>query len=173
MGLDISRLSQIKMLVLDVDGVLTDCRIWMNSQGEWRRFFSIRDGVGIKRLIESGYKIALITGSKAEDIRSRVKVLGIHYLYEGNLEKIPAYDDLKKKTGFLDSEIAYVGDDYFDVPLLQRVAFAATVPDALEEVKKTVHYITERPGGNGAVREICDYIFKYGSFSKNLTGRSL
>jgi 3-deoxy-D-manno-octulosonate 8-phosphate phosphatase (KDO 8-P phosphatase) len=172
MGLEISRLRNIKMLILDVDGILTDCRIWMDTQGEWRRFFSIRDGVGLKRIIESGYKVALITGSKAEDIRARVKSLGIHYLHEGNLNKEPAYLDVKNKSGLEDSEIAYMGDDYFDLPILRTVGFSATVPDAMEEVKEAVHYITLRPGGNGAVREVSDYIFKYGAFNTSLLGRA-
>jgi len=153
------------MLVLDVDGVLTDCRLWLGSNGEWKRFFSIRDGVGIKRLIESGYKLAVITGSQAEDVRARVKSLGIHYFYEGALDKGPSFLQLQKDSGIQPSEMAYVGDDIFDIPLIQAVAFGATVPDAVDEVLEVARYVTRRPGGNGAVREICDYIYKYGAFS--------
>ena len=91
------------------------------------------------------------------------------YFYEGSIEKEGAYVDLKQKTGMQDSELAYMGDDYFDIPLLKAVAFSATVPDALEEVKDIVHYVTQRPAGNGAVREVCDYIHRYGSLSQ---GRS-
>ena len=157
------------MLVLDVDGVLTDCRIWMDSNGDWKRFYSIRDGVGIKRLVESGYKLAIITGTKAEDIRARVKVLGIHYLYEGASDKMPSFIELQKQSGLPPEEMAYVGDDYFDIPLMQKVAFAATVPEAVEEVMDIAGYVTKRPGGNGAVREVCDMIYKHGAFS---SGRS-
>lgn len=164
-GLENSRLKNIKMLILDVDGILTDCRIWMDSNGEWRRYFSVRDGIGVKRLIDNGYTVALITGSKAEDIRSRVKTLGIHHLYEGSIEKETAFADLKQKTGIQDFEIAYMGDDYFDVPLLKAVGFSGTVTDAMEEVKEVVHYIARRPAGNGAVREFCDLIFKNGFFA--------
>ena len=153
------------MLVLDVDGVLTDCRLWLGSNGEWKRFFSISDGVGIKRLIESGYKLAVITGSQAEDVRARVKSLGIHYFYEGALDKGPSFLQLQKDSGIQPSEMAYVGDDIFDIPLIQAVAFGATVPDAVDEVLEVARYVTRRPGGNGAVREICDYIYKYGAFS--------
>ena len=88
------------MLVLDVDGVLTDTRLWFDGS-EWRRFFSIRDGVGIKRLIDSGYKIAVITGSKAEDIRARVKSLGIQYFYEGALDKNPSFLSLQSESCLL------------------------------------------------------------------------
>lgn len=165
MGLQIDRLRSIKMLVLDVDGVLTDCRIWMDSNGEWRRFFSIRDGVGIKLLQERGYRIAIITGSKAEDIRTRAKNLGIDFFYEGALDKEPAFEKLKTDSGLEPAQMAYVGDDVFDLPLLKRVGFAATVPEAVDEVKETVHYVTRRPGGNGAVREVCDFISQYGAFA--------
>jgi 3-deoxy-D-manno-octulosonate 8-phosphate phosphatase (KDO 8-P phosphatase) len=166
MGLEVSKLKNIKMLVLDVDGILTDCRVWMDANGEWRRFFSLRDGAGIVRLIERGFKIAVITASKSKDIQYRVKHLGIHYFFEGNMDKIPAFEQLQKESGISASEMAYMGDDFFDIPLLQRVAFAATVPEAVDEVKPHVHYVTQRPGGNGAVREICDYLFKYGAYGE-------
>ncbi len=155
------------MLVLDVDGVLTDCRVWMDSNGEWKRFYSIRDGVGLKLLQEAGYKLAIITGSKSTDIKARSEVLGIDYFYEGALNKIPAFEKLKKDSGISTAEMAYMGDDVFDIPLLQSVGFAATVPEAVDEVMDCVKYVTKRPGGNGAVREVCDYILKYGFFSKN------
>lgn len=168
-GIELSKLSKIKMLVLDVDGVLTDCRLWMDSDGEWKRIYSVRDGVGIKRLIESGYKLAVITGAKAVDVRARVKMLGIHYLYEGALDKNPSFAQLQQESGISPSEMAYVGDDIFDIPMIEAVAFGVTVPEAVDEVIEVADYVTKRPGGNGAVREVCDYIFKYGAFA---TGRS-
>lgn len=163
-AIEISKLKNIKMLVLDVDGVLTDTRMWFDGT-EWRRFFSIRDGVGIKRLIESGYKIAVITGSKTEDIRARVKSLGIQYFYEGALDKEPSFLQLQKDSGLMPDQMAYIGDDIFDIPLIQSVAFSATVPEAVDEVIEVADYVTRRPGGCGAVREICDYIYKYGALS--------
>jgi 3-deoxy-D-manno-octulosonate 8-phosphate phosphatase (KDO 8-P phosphatase) len=155
----------IKLLALDVDGVLTDCRVFLDESGEWRRFFSIRDGYGLKRLMDFGYQTALITASKAKDISERARALGVNYLFDGNLDKVPAFEELMKKTGFSEKEIAYMGDDLFDIPLLKRVGFAATVPDAMEDVKESVHYVAKRPGGNGAVREICDLIVKDGAYS--------
>ncbi len=155
------------MLVLDVDGILTDCKITLDSNGEWKRFYSVRDGVGIKALIENNYKVAVITGANAIDVRSRVKTLGIHYLYEGSTDKMPAFVDLQKKSGLSPNEMAYMGDDHFDLPLLNEVKFSATVPDAMDEVTSSVQYITKRPAGNGAVREICDYILKYGYYATN------
>jgi len=165
-GIDKAKLKKIKLLILDVDGVLTDCRLWMDSNGQWKRFFSIRDGVGIKRLIESGYKIAVITGSTAEDIRARIKVLGIQYFYEGAQDKEPSFAKLLLESGVSADEMAFIGDDIFDIPLLQKVGFSATVPEAVEEVLGEVQYITRRPGGNGAVREICDYIYKFGALNQ-------
>ncbi len=170
MASELSRLQNIKMLVLDVDGVLTDCRLWMDSNGEWKRFFSIRDGVGIKRLLDAGYKLAVITGSKAEDIRQRVKNLGIQYFYEGAGDKVPSFIDLQRQSGLKPEEMACVGDDIYDIPLIQAVAFGATVPEAVEEVIEEADYVTKRPGGNGAVREVCDLIYKHGAFSS--LGRS-
>ena len=152
------------MLVLDVDGVLTDTRIWFDGN-EWRRFFSIRDGVGIKRLSEAGYKLAVITGSRSQDIRERVKSLGIHYFYEGALDKGPSFLQLQKDSGLTPAEMAYVGDDIFDIPMIQESAFGATVPEAVDKVIEVADYVTKRPGGMGAVREVCDYIFKYGAYS--------
>ncbi|MEZ0392954.1 MAG: KdsC family phosphatase [Pseudobdellovibrionaceae bacterium] len=154
------------MIILDVDGVLTDCRVFLDSDGQWKRFFSIRDGYGIARLIEAGYQTAVITGSKAKDIETRVRSLGIHFFFEGSIDKMPAFEKIQKDTGFSPDEICYMGDDLFDIPLLEQVGFAATVPDAMEEVLDIVDYVTRRPGGNGAVREVCDLIFKYGAFSK-------
>ncbi len=154
------------MLVLDVDGVLTDCRLWMDSNGEWKRIYSVRDGVGIKEISAAGYKLAIITGSVATDVRARAKMLGFDYFYEGALDKGPSFEKLLAESGFKKEEIAYVGDDIYDIPLLKKVGFGATVPEAVDEVLEIAHYVTKRPGGNGAVREICDFILKYGFFSK-------
>lgn len=165
MGIDVQKLKKIKMLVLDVDGILTDCRVWLDSNNEWKRIYSIRDGVGIKALKEKGYKIGIITGANAHDVRERAKMLGVDFLYEGKLDKFPAFEDLQKTSGIRPDEMAYMGDDYFDIPILEQVQFAATVPDAMEEVLEKVHYVTRRPAGNGAVREVSDYILKYGFYS--------
>ena len=161
----ISHLKKIKLLALDVDGVLTDCKIFLDTDGEWRRLFSIRDGYGIKRLHEAGYQTAIITASKAKDIKARAKTLEISHFHEGNLDKLSELKILMKRTGLKPVEIAYIGDDLFDMPVLETVGFAATVPDAMEEVFEVVEYVTKRPGGNGAVREICDMILKYGALA--------
>ena len=161
----IEKLRKIKLLILDVDGVLTDTRIFMDSNGEWKRFFSIRDGVGIKELHKWGYQTAVITGSKSKDITERMKMLGISYFYDGHLDKTPAFKQLQEQSQMATSEMAYIGDDIYDLPLLKSVGYSATVPEAVEEVKAIVDYITQRAGGLGAAREICDQIIKHGYFS--------
>ncbi len=154
------------MLVLDVDGVLTDCRLWMDSNGEWKRIYSVRDGVGIKEIAAAGYKLAIITGAQATDVRARAKMLGFDYFYEGAVDKWPSFEKLQKDSGFSKDEMAYVGDDIYDIPLLNAVGFGATVPEAVDEVLEVADYVTKRSGGNGAVREICNFLLKYGYFSK-------
>ncbi len=166
MALDVQKLGTVKMLVLDVDGVLTDCRLWMDSDGEWKRIYSVRDGVGIKALAAAGYKLAIITGAQAKDVRARAKMLGFDYFYEGAADKWPSFEKLQADSGLLPSEMAYVGDDVFDIPLIKAVAFGATVPEAVDEVIEIANYVTKRPGGNGAVREVCSFILKYGFYSK-------
>lgn len=154
------------MLVMDVDGILTDSRIILDSSLGWKRFFSVRDGIGIHQLQNKGYKTAVITGSQSEDVRKRMEHLRIDYFFENKLDKGPAWEELKKVSGFEDAEISYIGDDIFDIPLLRLAGFSATVPEAVEEVLKECDYITNRGGGYGAVRDLCQIILKHGYFSE-------
>ncbi len=164
----LQKLKKIKLLIMDVDGVLTDTRIFLDANGEWKRFFSIRDGVGIKELQERGYKTAIITGSKANDIKERAKVLKINYFYDGFLDKEPAFQQLLTDSGFRPEEMAYIGDDIYDIPILDKVGFAVTVPESVDEVKPHTCYVTSRAGGMGAVRELCDLIIKNGFYTKKV-----
>ena len=156
-----TRLSQIKCLAMDVDGVLTDCRVYQDSNGEWKRTFSIRDGYGIVRLREAGIKTAIITASKSKDIRDRANDLKIDYFFEGSIDKISQLGRLMEQSKLRESEIAFIGDDLFDIPVLKKVGFAASVKDAMEPVLECVHYVAERPAGNGAVREVCELLLKH------------
>jgi 3-deoxy-D-manno-octulosonate 8-phosphate phosphatase (KDO 8-P phosphatase) len=165
----ISRLKKIKLLALDVDGVLTDCRVFLDSSGEWRRFFCIRDGYGIVQLKKHGYKVAIITASKASDIKARAQDLKIDYLHDGNIDKLSELKKLIDASGMKAEEIAYMGDDLFDIPVLKNVGFAATVPEAVDDVFHAVHYTTKRSGGHGAVREVCDLILKYGALASGVS----
>ena len=162
----VNRLRRIKLLLLDVDGVLTDCRTFLDSSGEWRRFFSIRDGYGIKRLMDEGYEVGIITGTKAQDIQERAKVLKLQYFIEGTLDKKPAFEKILAQAGLRSDEVAYMGDDEFDLPVLKAAGFAATVPEATEGVIESAHFVSTRPGGNGAVRELCELILKFGAHSR-------
>lgn len=166
MELDLNKVKNIKMLVMDVDGIMTDTRIILDSSLGWKRFFSVRDGIGIHQLRKHGYKTAVITGANSEDVRLRMQHLKIDYFYENKLDKGPAFEDLKKESGFSDQEISYIGDDIFDIPLLNQVGFSATVPEAVEEVLNECDYITNRNGGYGAVRDLCQIILKHGYFSE-------
>lgn len=160
------RLAKIKMLIMDVDGVMTDARIFLDSDGNWKRLFSVRDGAGIVRLREAGYKTGIITGSQALDVKTRAEFLKIDHFFEKQLDKGPAFEKIKELTNFKDDEISYIGDDVFDIPLLKKVGFASTVADVADEVVDSVHYQTKFGGGMGGLRELCDLILKYGYYSK-------
>lgn len=157
-------LKNVKLLILDVDGVLTDGTIALNSEGEWTRRFQVRDGVGIKSLMKKGYEVAVITGAKAKDVRERIKFLGIPHFYENIVDKSEVLPKLLDKLKLKAENCAYIGDDIFDIPILKEVAFSATVPNAIDEALETALYVTKRNGGAGAVREICDLISLHGAY---------
>lgn len=162
------KMNSIKLLAFDVDGVLTDNQVWMNEVGQWRRNFSVRDGYGLQMLREMGYQLAIITGSNSEDVRERARILKMNFFYEGSLEKLSAYQDIKSKTGLGDSEILYMGDDLFDLPLIERAGVGVTVPEASDHIKQKSDFVTTRPGGNGAVREICEIALLHGFYRGKL-----
>jgi 3-deoxy-D-manno-octulosonate 8-phosphate phosphatase (KDO 8-P phosphatase) len=152
-----SQLTSIKLVVLDVDGVLTDGTLtWV--AGEWTRSFHVHDGFGIKLLMRLGIDVAVISADNNRAMAERVKMLGIPHAYMGSEDKRGAWKDVLKKTGRVDSEALYIADELFDLPLLKRAGFSATVPSATARVREAVHYITERTGGRGAVREIVDLL---------------
>ncbi len=152
------KLKNIKLLALDVDGTLTDNRVWMTDSGEWRRAFSIQDGYGLVRLKEAGLELALMTGSKARDIDERARILGVKYYHPGNIDKLSALQSILRESGLRAEQVAYMGDDLFDIPVLKQVGFSATAPEALPAVFKVVDYVTKRSAGQGSVREVCEMI---------------
>lgn len=154
------RLSDIRLLLLDVDGVMTDGGIIYDANGIETKVFNVKDGHGIKMLQRLGIEVGIITGRTSAVVDFRAKELGISILYQGALKKIVCYEEIKKKTGFVDSQIAYVGDDVIDVPVMRSAGFAAAPADALAEARNAAHYVTNCAGGKGAVREICDIIIK-------------
>lgn len=151
-----SRLKRIKLLCLDVDGVLTDGRVfWLEGHG-WTRHFHVKDGYGLKILMKAGIQVAVISGGDSKDVRTRMEFLKIPYIYLGDEDKIKAFDKILVATGFKPEETAFMGDELFDIPVLKRVGFSATVPHAVEPVKAHAHYVTQTEGGWGAVREVVD-----------------
>lgn len=154
------------MLICDVDGVLTDGRIWISDDGKWRRYFHVRDGVGMKLLMEEGYDLGVISGGRSDDVIMRMNFLGIKHFHLEAADKIKPFEEILKETRYTPDEIAFIGDEIYDVPILNRVGFAATVPEAVPEVLKSVHYVTKNPGGFGAVREVIDLIRAHGALSK-------
>lgn len=146
------------MLVLDVDGVLTDGRLYFDNQGNEMKSFSTRDGLGLRALQSQGLELAFITGRKSEIVSQRAAQLGVKHVYQGRNDKLNAFNELLSDTGMDEQNTCYAGDDWIDIPVLDRVGLAVTVADADDVVKNRVHWVTRRNGGNGAVREICDLI---------------
>ena len=154
------RCRAIRLLLLDVDGVLTDGRIVYDNHGVETKAFDVKDGHGLKLLQRAGVRIGIITGRQSRLVELRAAELGIDILHQGIKDKLEPYLAILGELGLTDAEVAYVGDDVVDLPILRRVGFAATVADAAEDVKPHVHYVCRRPGGRGAVREVCDLLLK-------------
>ncbi|RNC67884.1 MAG: HAD family hydrolase [Desulfuromonadales bacterium] len=154
------RLQNIKLLILDVDGVMTDGRIIFDSNGVESKFFNVKDGHGIKMVQRAGIQVGIISGRQSVVVTNRAAELGISLVYQKALDKLTPYLDVLARTGFNDSEVAFVGDDVIDIPVLRRVGFAAAPADAVDEVLPHVHFTTRNRGGWGAVREICDLLLK-------------
>jgi len=156
----LKELDKIKVLLLDVDGVLTDGRITYDSNGAETKSFDVKDGHGLKLLQRAGITVGIITGRSSEVVALRARELGIDIIYQGAKDKLVPYREILQSLGVVDEQVAYVGDDVVDLPVLRRVGFSATVADAVDDVKPLVDYVANRSGGRGAVREICDFILK-------------
>jgi 3-deoxy-D-manno-octulosonate 8-phosphate phosphatase (KDO 8-P phosphatase) len=151
---------KIKLLLLDVDGVLTDGGIIIDNRGVETKRFNVHDGQGIALLIRSGIKVGFITSRRSNIVSRRAQELGVKLIYQGVQHKTDAYNAIQLKTGLTDERIAYVGDDFADLPLLRRVGLAVAVRDAESEIKPAVDYVTGAKGGHGAVREISELLLK-------------
>lgn len=161
------KLKKIKILLLDVDGVLTDGSITYDSEGKNLLTFNVQDGFGIKNAMKNGLNIGVITGRKCEAVKHRIKDLGIKEFHWGVVNKMIPYERIKVKHKLADEEIAYIGDDIPDIPVLQKAGFAVITKNAVKEIKKYAHYITEVKGGNGAVREVIDMILSSKSLKQD------
>ena len=154
------RAARVRLLILDVDGVLTDGRLYYSSGGEEAKAFHIQDGLGIKLLQRSGVRVALITGRRSPAVERRAHELSIGLLFQGMEDKRSAFEQLLREVQIGADEAACMGDDLPDLPLLRRCALAATVPDAPAPVRAQAHYVTQRRGGEGAVREVCELLMQ-------------
>ena len=157
----------IQLLILDVDGVLTDGKIYLAADGQEIKVFHTLDGNGIKMLLQAGIQVAIITGRDAPATATRVKQLGIQHYYAGVADKIKAFEDLLQKTQIAEKNCAYMGDDLPDLPVLRRVGLSAAPDNAHDSIKKEVALVTQRKGGEGAVRELCDRILSVHTLSED------
>jgi len=153
-------LGEIKLLVLDVDGVLTDGAVIINSDGGESKFFSAVDGHGIRMWQRAGMKVAFLSGRLSEPTKYRAEQLEIDYCLQNRLDKLAALKELIGQVGLSAKNIAYIGDDLPDLPPIRYVGFGVAVANAMDEVKQSADYVTTRPGGSGAVREVIEYILK-------------
>jgi 3-deoxy-D-manno-octulosonate 8-phosphate phosphatase (KDO 8-P phosphatase) len=153
-----ARAREVRLLVLDADGVLTDGSVYYTGRGEAVKRFHIRDGLGIKLLLASGVQIAVITGRRSRALETRARELGVAYLQQGVEDKLAAFTSVLENLGLGAARAAAIGDDLPDLPVLARCALAVAVPEAPELVRGRVHYVTRAPGGRGAVREVCELI---------------
>ena len=154
------KIRAVKLVVFDVDGVLTDGRIIFSNSGEETKLFDVKDGHGIKLLMRSGIDVAIITARESDVVRRRARDLGITHVFQGMKDKKMALEELVKASGVAPDAMAYMGDDIIDLPVLKRVAFSAAVADAVSEVIERVDFVAKRPGGRGAARELAELILK-------------
>ena len=154
------KINKIKVLALDVDGVLTDGKIIVDNKGNELKNFDVQDGFGIVFFKKAGFKTAIISARSTKAVSIRAKDLGIDKIYQNAYPKLKAYKKMLRDFKVNDEEVCFIGDDLPDLPVLEKVGFAATVPNAVQEVKQAADYITHKTGGAGAVRELIELILK-------------
>ncbi|HAT1512706.1 3-deoxy-manno-octulosonate-8-phosphatase KdsC [Morganella morganii] len=154
----LEKAAKIRLLICDVDGVMSDGLIYQGNSGEELKAFNVRDGYGIRCLLTSGVEVAIITGRKAKLLEDRANTLGITHLYQGQSDKLLAYHELLAKLALRPGDVAYIGDDLIDWPVMAEVGLSAAVADAHPLLLPKADYVTQIAGGRGAVRELCDLI---------------
>ncbi len=154
----IKKAEKIQLLICDVDGVMSDGLIYMGNNGEELKAFNVRDGYGIRCLLTSGIEVAIITGRQSKLLEDRAKTLGITYLYQGQHNKLLAYQQLLDTLNLKPEQTAYIGDDLIDLPVMEKVGLSVAVADAHPLLTPHANYVTRIAGGRGAVRELCDLI---------------
>jgi len=152
--------ARIRLIIFDVDGVLTDGSLFIGDDGQEYKAFNSRDGHGIKMLKKYDIEVAIITGRTSKVVEHRMANLGVEHVYQGKLEKLPVYEELAAKLGIPAGETAYVGDDVVDLPVMRRVGLAIAVQDAHPLVRAHSHWQTPSPGGRGAARDVCEMLME-------------
>jgi len=154
------RAARLRLVALDVDGVLTDGRLYYGPQGETLKVFDVRDGHGIKMLLKHGVEVAILSARSSEIVGARARELGIGRVLQGRGDKAVAWNELLRDTGVAAEQAGFIGDDLPDLPVLEQAGFAATVADARDEVKGAAHWIAVQAGGRGAVRAFAEFILR-------------
>lgn len=154
-----AKLKKIKVLAFDVDGILTDGHLWYaGEEVGWNRTFYIYDGFGMKLMMKNGLKVGFITGGNSLSVKKRNELLKLDFFYSGSEDKRSAFLDLMQKYNVTADEILYMGDELFDIPLLKKAGFSATVPGAIQDVKEVVDYVTSKESGKGCAREVIELV---------------
>lgn len=154
------KMSPVRLLVLDVDGVMTDGRIIMDDAGQESKHFDVKDGHGLKLLMRGGIDVVLLTGRRSRVVQHRAADLGIREVHQGILNKVDMFEEILRLRNLTPAQVAYVGDDLVDVPLIVRAGFGVSVADGVDEARQVADYVTQHRGGRGAVREVCERILK-------------
>ncbi|WMC12466.1 3-deoxy-manno-octulosonate-8-phosphatase KdsC [Oceanimonas pelagia] len=152
------RLKDIRLLICDVDGVLSDGMIYLGDEGEEYKSFCTRDGFGIKAVLNAGIEVAVITGRSSRIVSDRMSALGVRHIYQGQSDKLHSYGELLDRLVLTPQQVAYIGDDVVDLPVMQHCGLGVAVADAHPLVLQRAGYTTRTPGGHGAVRELCDLL---------------
>jgi 3-deoxy-D-manno-octulosonate 8-phosphate phosphatase (KDO 8-P phosphatase) len=154
------RLARVELLLLDVDGVLTDGRIVLDDRGVETKAFDVTDGHGLKMLLRAGVDAGLVTGRRSRVVEHRARELGIREVHQGVKDKARVVSEILRRRGLTPERVGYVGDDIVDLPVLLQVGLAVTVPGAPEYLRERAHWVTQRPGGRGAAREVCEALLR-------------
>ena len=154
----VERAARVKLMIFDVDGVLTDGSLHYGAEGEALKTFNVHDGLGIKLLQEAGVQTAIISARTSPQVIKRAADLGIDHLHQGGHDKLTPFNALLEKTGLTAEQVGFIGDDVVDLPILTRVGFAVAVPNGRAEVLERAHHTTVAAGGRGAVREVCELL---------------
>ena len=156
----LEKAAKVKLVIFDVDGVLTDGSLFYDNDGQEYKAFNSRDGHGMKMLQGSGVKVGIITGRTSNVVTHRMANLGVTNVYQGQLDKVPAFEQMISDLGVSADEVAYVGDDVVDLPVMRKVGLAIAVADAHSFVKEHAHWTTPNGGGRGAARDVCELIMR-------------